>query len=115
MIHFKCNHFHEADRYFQRALSLDPDTNWMVHSKYGYYLLNGRREYKDALHHFMKALDLAVTPHQVQESYKCIGATYDKLGDMTNAIKYTKRVLDANPEDADALNNAGLKVDVTLE
>jgi len=108
LVHSKLNNIKKAEKYFQRALDLDiAKTDWMVHSKYGYHLLNTVRDYKKALLFFEKAMQISTNKHQISESYKCLGATYDKLGDMENAIKYTKKVLDINPNDADALNNAG--------
>lgn len=111
VVHWKLGNMKTADEYFERALAMDAlsaeSNTWMLHSKYGYYLLNGKDDYAAAMVHFRKSLDVAQTPHQQTESFKCIGATFDKLGDMDQAISYTQKVLDANPNDADALNNAG--------
>ena len=105
VVHWKLGQLKKADRYFGRAL--ENSSSWMLHSKYGYYLLNGKKEYARALEHFSQSLALASTAHQKSESYKCMGATCDKRGDMERASGYTQKVLDANPDDADALNNAG--------
>jgi len=113
VVHWKLGSLKKADAYFARALAFDSadskstPSSWMLHSKFGYYLLNGKKDYEKALEHFRRSLDAAQTAHQQSESFKCIGATFDKLGDMEQAISYTQKVLDANPNDADALNNAG--------
>ena len=106
-IYFKCGNIKKADQYF-KTLDLESSaSNWMINSKYGYYLLNCKHDYMNAMLYFEQSLNVAKNQHEIAESYKCIGATYDKLGDMDKAIEFTDKVLEINGLDADALNNAG--------
>jgi len=107
-IYFKCNNVRKADEYFEKALNLnEASSNWMIQCKYGYYLLNYKHDYVGALRYFDSSSQIASNAHELGESYKCIGATYDKLGNMDKAIEFTDKVLEINETDADALNNAG--------
>jgi tetratricopeptide (TPR) repeat protein len=96
--------FSQIDAEYQEAINRRP-TDWVLHWKYGGFLMDAVKDYRRAEDEFNKVVELAP---QLHLAYVMLGKMWGRLGNFDEALKYYKETVKIKSTYAPAYYDMGL-------
>ncbi len=100
--HQQIGRLDEAEKYYRKALEIDPNNPIALHLLGGLAQQNG--QHQEAVEHFIKALKGSPDDAEIHNN---LGNSLAALGRYEEAARYLQTAVDLNPDYALALNNLG--------